>query len=70
MLPSNSNDIGEEDSYEMIHKRNNGGAEKGTTTIVGSGRMGSLNDSQEDILPAKRRDDDVYVTKTVDVYRQ
>jgi len=47
---------------------NQRGAEKGTTTIVGRGRRGSLNDSQEDIL-GPNGSDDVYVTKTVEVYR-
>lgn len=43
--------------------------EKGVTTIVGRSRR-DAGESEEDILKARDGSDkDVYVTKTVDVYR-
>jgi hypothetical protein len=51
----------------MIHRRNNAGAEKGVTTIVGRSKRGA-GDSEEDILESGRKED-VYVTRTVEVRR-
>lgn len=71
VLPGGTSDG---DAYEMVGKRG-GGVEKGITTIVGRSRK-EAGESEEDILKGGAGGsgngsdkDQVYVTRTVEVYR-